>query len=184
MTTVSVKGLADLQRHLDALPAKIEANIMAGAVRAAANELKDRAKANCPVGNPSEEGRRLYGHYRGALRDSIRVTTFRKDGRVYAVVKAGGKSKKGADVWYAHLIEFTGAKPHRIKPLNKKVIAYGGKFFKYIGKHPGMKRRPFMRPALYEGAADAVKAAGEYIKRRLMLKNGIDTSDVNIGGEA
>lgn len=189
MTAVNIKGLAELQHLLDVLPAKIEANIMSGALRAGANVLKEEAAALCPIGAPSEEGRRLYGQYTGALRDSIRISAFRKNGKIVAVVKVGGKTKKGADVWYAHIIEFTGAVPHKIFSQKGKKLPFGdasfdGRTYRRSVKHPGMKARPFMRPALYNKGEAAIKAAGEYIKRRLMRKNGIDTSDIAIGGEA
>ena len=44
MSDVKVKGLAELQAALDGLPAKIEANIMRGALRAGANVIRAEAK--------------------------------------------------------------------------------------------------------------------------------------------
>jgi len=164
MTTINVKGLADLQRFLDQLPAKMEANVMRGALRAAAKPIKEEAQS---MAKPIKSG---------ALRDSIRVSgrIDAHNGKVTASVKAGGK-KNGADVFYAHFIEF-GTKPHSLK---KGANRDSGKY-QDVKHHPGISSRPFMRPALDAQAGAAVEAAGEYIKKRLATKNGFDTSEINI----
>jgi hypothetical protein len=153
---VHVKGLSDLQKFIDTLPAKMEKNVMRGAVRAGANIIKAEAIATCPVGTA----------------------------RVTAYIRAGGKVKKtGAIVWYAHLIEYTGAVAHIIKAKAGKVLSIGGGLYKSV-THPGMQARPFLRPALDSQATRAVTAAGKYVKQRLETKHGIDTSDVIIGEES
>jgi HK97 gp10 family phage protein len=182
---VHVKGLSDLNKFLQELPVKLERNVLRGALRAGVKPIKAAAVAACPVGEPSAEGKRLYGHYKGALRDSIRITTRSKGGRVTASVMAGGKTKKGADVFYAHMIEFTGAVAHVIKaPFWKgvKALFIGGRFLKSV-HHPGMRAKPFMRPALDAQAQNAVIASAEYMKKRLATKEGLDTSGVLIEGD-
>ena len=168
MTDIKVKGLAELQTFLDQLPAKMEANVLRGALRAGAKPLLAAAKAAAPVGEPSETNRNRYKLYAGALRDSIRISgrIDKRDGKVTASVKAGGKTKTGADVFYAHMVEF-GTKPHVIGD----------------GTHPGVQAKPFMRPALDAQSQAAVVAAGEYIKKRLSSKHGLDTADIEIGIE-
>lgn len=184
MSNITVTGLADLQKMLDTLPAKVEANIMRGALRNGIKQIKDAAVSACPVGPPSPIGRFKYKHYEGALRDSIRISTRIKNGVVSASLKAGGKLKNGADIWYAHIIEFTGAVPHVIKEKhNFSAMFFGGSFYEKI-EHPGMKAKPFLRPALESRAQDAVVAAGEYIKKRLATKEGLDTADIWIEGES
>lgn len=168
-TEFQVKGLKELQRFLDTLPAKVEANIMRGALRAGAKPILESARSSAPVGEPSENGRKKYNHYVGALRDSFRVSgrINSRKGEVTVSVKAGGKVKKtGADVFYAHMVEF-GTKPHAIRK--------GGKV-----SHPGTSPRPFMRPALDSKSGEAVVAAGNYIKRRLSTKHGLDVGDIDI----
>lgn len=177
---IHVTGLSDLQRFLDELPAKIERNVLRGAVRAGANVIKNEAKAVCPVGPPSATGARRYKLYEGALRDSIRVSVKAKGGRVTASIKAGGKLKNGADVWYAHIVE-RGAVAHKISAKKGGFLAIGGGVYRKVD-HPGIKPQPFMRPALDARAQDAVVAAGEYMKQRLASRHGLDTSDVQIGG--
>ncbi|MBK7493597.1 MAG: hypothetical protein IPI17_17935 [Nitrosomonas sp.] len=46
--------------------------------------------------------------------------------------------------------------------------------------HPGVSPRPFMRPALDANAEAAIVGAGEYIKKRLAKKNGLDTAGIEI----
>ena len=167
MAEVHVKGLAALQKALDTLPVQIESKIMRGALRAGAKVIMQDAKARCPVGPPSSEGARLYGHYQGALRDSIRITGRVKNGTVSASVKAGGKTKSGAQVYYASIIEFTGAAAHIIKSRRAQgFLFFAGSVYRTVN-HPGMAARPFMRPAMEGRAQDALMAIGEYIKGRL-----------------
>lgn len=162
MTEIRIKGLDELQRFLDQLPAKMETNVMRGALRAGAKPIRDAAIAAAPVGEPSETNKKKYKLYAGALRDSIRISgrLDKQKGIVTASVKAGGKSRKsGADVFYAQFVEF-GTRSH--------------------DAHPGLQPRPFMRSALDLNASAAVTAAGEYIKKRLATKHGLDTSEINI----
>lgn len=184
MSEIHVTGLADLKQFLDALPAKVEKNIMRGALRAGANVIKAEAKARCPVGPPSATGAKRYKLYAGALRDSIRVSVkASRGGRVVASVKVGGKLKNGADVWYARLIEFTGAVAHSIEARKGGALAIGGGLYRKV-PHPGMKPKPFLRPALDGQARNAIMATAEYIKQRLATRHGLDTSGIEIGGAA
>lgn len=177
----NVKGLDQLQKLLDTLPAKIEANVMRGALRAGIKLMHSQAKANAPVGDPNSENRRLYGGYRGALRDSIKIKTKRKGARVTASVVAGGKSKSGADVFYAHMIEF-GTSRHTITGKDGRALFFGGAFVDSVD-HPGTKPRPFMRPAFDGQARQAIAETGRYVKKRLSTKNGLDTAHINIDGD-
>ena len=169
MSEINVRGLAELQKFLNTLPAKVEKNIMRGALRAGLKPIKAAAMANVPVDS-------------GALRDSIRISASRsKPGTVAVAVKAGGKTKRG-NVWYAHFIEFTGAVAHQITPKLGGSLFIGGLFFKSVD-HPGMKAKRFLRPALDSQSQAAVIAVGNYIKKRLANKHSLDTSDITIEGE-
>ncbi len=175
----NVKGFADLQRALDQLAPKIERNVMSGALRAGAKVIQLDAKQRCPVGPPSSRGAKKYKLYAGALRDSIRVGTKTARGVVTATIKAGGKAKNGAVVFYANMIERTGSIAHMIRARKGSSITIGGNNYTSVD-HPGMNAQPFMRPALDGKAGAAVQATGEYIKRRLQTKEGIDTSGITI----
>ncbi len=200
----SVKGLSELQKFLDQLPVKMEANIMRGALRAGAKIIEAAAKANAPVSPPANKN---FGGYAGALRDSIRTSVRIRRGKVTASVKAGGKNKRtGADVFYASMVEF-GTRPHLISvqedekninlrrsakfgkimkesmtTINRRVLKIGNTFIGPTVKHPGSQPRPFMRPALDGQAQNAVVAAAEYIKKRL-TKEGLNAADVEISTE-
>lgn len=169
MSETTVKGLADLQKVLDTLPAKIESNIMRGAMRAGSNVIMKESKQRVPVAPPNQENQRLYGGRTGLLRDSIKVSTNVRNGRVTASVKAGGKDKKGGDAYYAHFVEW-GTKPHVIKAKYGRMLAIGVAMV----NHPGARPKPFMRPALDTQTGRALQAVREYIRTRLATKHGID----------
>jgi len=182
MAEIHVSGLAALQKFLDELPVKIEKNILRSALRKGAVVIMAEAKQRCPVGLPTNEAAKKYGGYPGALRDSIRVGTNYRAGRVTASVKAGGKTKKQGDAYYAHMVEF-GTRAHVIKTVTRKgSLVIGGRFVGRSVQHPGARPRPFMRPSLDGKAQEAVIAVGEQMKVRL-TKEGIDTADIVIEGD-
>jgi HK97 gp10 family phage protein len=160
MSDVKVKGLSELQAALDSLPAKIEANIMRGALRAGANVIRAEAKALVP-------------HQSGTLADSIRTAVSLRRGTVTASVRAGGRGKNGkASAYYAHMVE-GGTKAHIIKARPGSALNLGGTAVMSV-QHPGAKARPFMRPAFDSRQQQAVEAVREYIRTRLATKHGID----------
>ncbi len=158
-----VKGLAELQRALDQLPAKLEANVLRGALRAGANVVLAEAKARVPVDT-------------GLLRDGLKVSTRSRRGVVMAKVKATGKHAYKA-VW----VEF-GTAAHKISAKKKGgSLSLGGLFVRGV-QHPGARARPFLRPALDGRAQEATVAVGNAIKKRL-AKRGIDTSNIEVSAE-
>lgn len=167
-----VKGLAALQAALDQLPAKIERNIMVGALRAGAKAIEAEAKSRAPVAAPSAENQRLYGGRAGLLRDTIRVSASVKRGTVTAAIRAGGKDKKTqGDAYYARWVEL-GTQPHRIVAGPGKLLPIAGGVKAVM--HPGSRPRPFLRPALDAAGSRAVEVAREYIRTRLRDKHGLD----------
>lgn len=155
---LDVKGLAAIQRALDTLPAKVEANIVRGGLRAAAKVIAEAAKQNAPLED-------------GDLRASIRVKTTLRGGKASATVVAGGKGGKGRKgVYYAHMVE-GGTAAHVIRARSGKSLGNLG-----VSKveHPGARKRPFLRPAMESGAPAAVAAMREYIRQRLARKHGLD----------
>jgi HK97 gp10 family phage protein len=177
MSEIRIKGLSELQKQLNTIAPRLQANVLRGALREGAKPIAEAAKKNAPVGPTNTENEKLYGGYEGALRDSIRVGSKidRRSGNVIAYARAGGKSKRTkADVFYAHIVEF-GARPHSVK----KGVKIGS--IRHDATHPGIRPRPFMRPALDANVKNAIIAAGEYIKKRLQMKHGLDTKDIEIG---
>lgn len=189
--TTHVKGLAELQKFLDQLPAKIEKNIMRGALRAGMNVVK-------PVASTKVHS------VSGALARGLNVGTNSKGGTVWSRLKA-----KGPHGYIARFLEY-GTLPHFIsipeaeKPINWRLSIKRGEIVRasmttinrnirslkisgsFVGPtvfHPGSQKKAFMRPALDEQASAAVVAAADYIKKRLATKHGIDTSHIMIEGD-
>lgn len=167
----NIIGGRQLAEFLATLPAKIEANIMRSALGAGAREMAKEIRERAPVGPPSDEGARLYGGYEGALRDSVRVYTKIFRGKVVAGIRVGGKTKKGASVFYAHIIEY-GSRPHLIKAKPGGAIFVGGSPLTQV-MHPGTRPNPFVRPAFDMKAQDAIAAVSAQIGKRL-TKAGIN----------
>lgn len=156
----NIDGLDALNQALQDLPAKIEARVLRGGLRAGANEILAEAKALCPVSPPSAYNKKLYGARMGELRDSLRISTGVRNGKVSAKIKAGNKK-----AWYAHLVEFGSAR-HRIQPSTKKSLVLGGLFRSSID-HPGAKPSPFMRRAMDRKSGAALRTMAEYMRIRV-----------------
>ena len=189
MSEIRVKGLADLQKFLDQLPAKMEANIMRSALRAGTKVIKNKATLNIDSKT-------------GGLAKGLRISTRIRDGIVKSVLAA-----RGPDGYKAMWVEY-GTKPHLISvqedekkinyrlsakrgykvlesmtTVNRRSLQIGGNFVGPVIKHPGASPHPFLRPALDSGANEAIIATAEYIKMRLAKKHGLDTSHIEIGIE-
>ncbi len=172
MTDVHIKGLQELYAALQTLPAKMEANVLRGALRAGAKVMEAEAKRNVPVSPPNQENQRLYGGRMGLLRDSVRVSVRLRRGQVLATVKAGGKVKGGGEAYYATWVE-RGTAAHFIPSRKRKGLTVNGGVYAGV-MHPGARPKPFMRPAFDTQHTAAAEAAREYIRGRLAEKHGID----------
>lgn len=186
MAEAHVKGLSELQKFLDALPAKMEANLMRGALRAGGNVIKKNAKGRVHV-------------LSGRLARSFRVSTRNRGGVVTASIKAGPPDMPNLALW----VEY-GTKPHYIsvsdkeKPVNISASRKAGRTIRssmttvnrivlkigrwFVGPtvhHPGATPRPFLRPAMDTQAGAALVAVGEYIKKRL-TKAGLNAAHVEV----
>ncbi|MCG2586493.1 HK97-gp10 family putative phage morphogenesis protein [Massilia sp. TS11] len=163
MSNVKVKGLSELQKFLDQLPAKVEKNMLRSGLRAGANVIKDAA---------GEELESNGSVVTGSLKKGLKVSTSSRKGVVKAKVKTTGPHAH-LGPWIEH-----GTKPHLIKPKAAKALAIKGSLVEVI-HHPGAKPKPFMRPALDSRATEALQAVGDAIKARL-TKQGLDTSAIDI----
>lgn len=194
---VHVKGLGDLQKFLDTLPVKLEANVMRGALRAGMKVIKPVAQSNV---------RSVSGKLAQGLMISTRI--MRRDGLIAKTGSAVASLKaKGPHGYIAMWVEY-GTQAHYISvredekninvrrsfglgrlvresmtTLNRRVLQIGQTFVGPTVFHPGAKGRGFMRKALDSQAQNAVVAAAEYMKQRLATKHGIDTSGVTIEGD-
>jgi HK97 gp10 family phage protein len=159
-----VAGLRELNRALEEFPAKFQANVLRGALRAGAKVQLAEARRLVPVAPPNDRNRRLHGGYEGALRDSLRVGTSIKGSEVKAKVTAGG-NRKGADTYYASWVE-KGTRPHEIKAPGRRSLFFAGLLRKVV-QHPGAKPKPFMGPALARTVPGVLQAVAQYIRNRL-----------------
>lgn len=170
--TIHIKGLSELGKFMQNLAPKLERNVLRAALSAGAKVVKEAAEANVPVAEPSRKGKRVYGGYAGALRDSLRYgskVNLRK-GQIVAYVRAGGKARKSpADTFYASWVEY-GTAAH----WNNKAKTV---------MHPGARPRPFMRPSLDAESERALLVIANFIRNRLEQKHGLDTKSIAIGEE-
>ena len=147
-TDIEITGLAELKKQLEKLPANIEKNITRGALRAGAKVFQDRAKELCPVGKT------------GNLKNSIKIKTSAKNGKISAQVVAGDKK-----AYYVHMVE-GGTIAHMIAPKKSKSLFVAG-LLRQLVDHPGAKRQPFMRPAFDEKQRESLDATAAYLKKRI-----------------
>lgn len=160
MADIKINGLVELDKMLKELPAKIEANVIRGGLRAAAKVVLDEAKRLCPVEHPSTEGVKQ-GAVTGELQRSIRISGRMSKGRVTYQVRAGN-----AKAFYAHMVEY-GTARHFIKPKGSRSALFFAGYAHGEVDHPGAKAKPFMRPAIDNKAREAVDTLSEYIVGRL-----------------
>lgn len=169
----NISGGRALDELLKTLAPKMQKNIMRAALSAGARVVVKEAKQRALVGPPSSTNEAMYGGYRGALKDSVRLTSgVDKKGRPFASAKAGGVNKKGADTYYIQFVEF-GTRPHVIRPKGKKRLQLAGHFAAGTVMHPGTTAKPFMRPAADAAQDAAVAAVAAKIRERL-TKQGLD----------
>jgi len=168
MSEQHVKGLRELQSFLDKLPAKLEANVMRGALRAGAmKELLPEAQANLMQHGAVKSGGLIAG---------LKVGTRSRGGKVTSYVKAGGPHG-----YLARWIEY-GVRAHNIAAKKSGWLSFMNVFAKEVA-HPGIAPRPFLRPALDRSGTAAVNEAARYMRERLATKNGLDTSGVILDGD-
>lgn len=158
----TVRGKAEVQRFLTKLPADIEAKLLVGAGRRAANVVAAEARER----TQSDE-----------IRGAIKVSVRREEGRIVAKVQVKGK---GA---YLAPWEEYGTDPHfitvddsqrdglSVRQINKRQregsLVIGGAFVGTTVWHPGARAHPFLRPSLDLKEAEAIAAAQSYITTRV-----------------
>ena len=177
---VEINGLKELDTLLKELPAKIEANIMRGALRAGQKVMLQGAKTNLAEVTKRDSGN---------LERSLKVRFSRKSvkfGWLRAYLIAGDK-----DAYYAHMVEFgtaahfisvkktarpsrktrKGEKAYGMSTINR-MLAHGSLMIgkNFVGEsvaHPGSQPKPFMRNTFDSYNGPALNATVEYIQKRL-----------------
>jgi len=147
-TEFEITGLAELKKQLEQLPSKIEKNVTRGAMRAGAKVFQERAKELCPVGKTQD------------LKNSIKIKTSAKNGKISARVVAGDKK-----AYYVHMVE-GGTIAHMINAGSGKSLFIAG-LLRQIVDHPGAKKHPFMRPAFDQKQREALDAMAAYFRKRI-----------------
>ncbi|QIL71667.1 HK97 gp10 family phage protein [Diaphorobacter sp. HDW4B] len=186
--SIKVKGLKELAQVMHELPDKLANNVMRSAMATGARVVRDEAKRNVPVDQ-------------GALKKSFDVSS-RVD-KANGIVTAKVKATNFKAVWIeygtaAHWISIDPAeRPTKVtrrgirkvgmKTLNNMAKAgslrIGEHFIGASVAHPGGRAQPYMRPALDSKAQEAVAAVGNYMKKRLTTKHGLDTSGIDVEAE-
>jgi HK97 gp10 family phage protein len=164
---IEVKGLKELDDLMKQLPAKIYNRVLKGGMRAGQKVLADAAKSYLRQNGSVDSGE---------LEKSIRIRFNRKSerfGYARAYVMAGNK-----EAYYAHMIEYgtgsyyagTGTKsvraPYEIRPKGEGSLLIAG-INRNVVTHPGIKPKPFMRPAVDNYADSAIDAVFNYLQKRI-----------------
>jgi HK97 gp10 family phage protein len=153
MADSAVSGLDDFLQFLTDSPKSMQQGMHVG-LFAGAQLIEATAKANCPV-------------HLGELRDTIHTSVTETGPKVVATVSAGGTAPDGTPVWYAHIIEYTGAAPHDITGKDGGDVAFGGQAYRVV-HHPGMKAHPFLRPAVDANEVAAIGLIDQQIEAALL----------------
>lgn len=165
--TMRVKGGQQLAQFLEQLPRDIQQKAMRRAILRAANVVRDEARLRAPKKT-------------GRLARSVKTTT-RTDGTaVKGIVRLRGKnSYLGLWMEYGTAPHYIGKangmsarlltkKAKREGTLGQKRLKVNGKFVNVVF-HPGVRPRPFMRPALAAKQREAIQVFGDYIASYLQI---------------
>ncbi len=138
--TISITGLSDLEKRLEAFPDKLARNILAGAIRAGAVVIQKEARQLAPMSSAAHKlgkGSKAVEIQPGSLKKGIKVR--RAPGKLadFAITYWVYVSKK---IWYWKFLEFGTAK---------------------------MGRKSFMRPAFDTQKEKAVEAVRDYLAKRI-----------------
>ena len=143
--TARVEGADELKAKLEALGTKARGAILERAGEAGAEVIRAAAEANAP--GP---------HIELALSRSAE----------YAV-----EFEIGPDMahWYYQFFE-TGAGRHTIEGNTKMAVAFlgaDGEVVREVVDHPGMKAKPFLRPAIDAKGDEATQVVGRILRREI-----------------
>jgi len=139
---------AEVQKLRD-FPAKVEANVLRGAVRAGAVVMKNAVAPLVP-------------RVTGALAGTLRVTTSVRKGVALAGVKLGNRRR---GVFYAAMV-LGGTKPHEIAARSQGGFLSFGGLVRRVVRHPGAKAQPILDQANASAGDKAVQAAFDYADTR------------------
>ena len=141
--TISITGLADLEKRLLDFPDKVVRNILAGAIRAGAVVIQGEARSIAPE---SAEA-----HYLG-----------KKGRKSYTLIQPGELKRKGIKVRQA-------PRKSRTQPVEYWVyVSKRNWYWKFLEFGTSkMSARPFMRPGFEAKKTEAVERIREYLSARI-----------------
>ena len=156
-----VKGLAELDRFLSALPKNMQNAAYRTALTAAAKPIKDRARQLAPKRT-------------GKMAKAIKTGSARQnpDGTFSIFIRLEGEHS------FLGFFHEYGVQPHLINVKRpkageaKRSLKIEESFLSGPLQHPGHAASPFMRPALDMEADNAVRAFGDRIRAYLEGKTG------------
>lgn len=159
---IEIKGLKELHDQLQTLPARVEKNVLSGAMNQGINIIRDAAKQTV---------------------DSKKIRKAIKSRQVKGKPGSVIRQVYIKDVFYAKFLEFgtasyytgqgkTVGAPYQIKPTRKKSLKTDDEYFS-SALHPGIKPKPFLRPAFDSSSGRAIDAMKSYIKIRLPMEMGV-----------
>jgi len=166
MAEFQINGLKELNKALQELPARIERNVMAGAIAAGTRVVLAETKAKAPD-----------------AKIKTRLTSKQKKGRPGEIIREIYiKEKEPYDAFYAKFFEFGTASyytgkgrtvggPYQI-PKKRGHFVVNGQIIKGSFMHPGIKPQPFLRPALDLKSEEAIRTMAAYIRIRLPMETG------------
>lgn len=166
MAEFQINGLKELNQALQQLPARIERNVMAGAVAAGTRVVLKETKAKAPDQKIRE-----------------RLKSKQKKGKPGEIIREIYiKEKEPYDAFYAKFFEFGTASyytgkgrtvggPYQI-PKKRGYFVVNGNIIRGAIQHPGVKPRPFLRPSLDLKSEEAVRTMAAYIRLRLPMETG------------
>jgi len=141
--TTRIEGADELKAKIERLKTKARGGILENAAKAGAEVIRDAAAADAP--GP---------HVELELSASAE----------YAVEFSIGPD---AAHWYYMFFE-TGAGRHAVTGNTKKAVAFqgsGGEVVRVVVDHPGIKAKPFLRPAIDGRRGEAVAVVGRHLRQ-------------------
>lgn len=141
--TVRIDGADELKAQVEALKTKARGAILSKAALKGAKVIEQEANRNAP---------------------GPHVVSEQTATGEYAVEYRIGPD---AAHWYYGFFE-TGTGIHAITSIKGRAIAFqgaGGEVVRFLAVHPGMKARPFLRPAFDAKSGDATAAVGAELRR-------------------
>lgn len=165
---LKIDGLAELQKALGELPARVAKNTARGAVGAMGSLLVKEAKARAPVGT----GKRPAGITPGRLRRAIAWRTGLRGSTLWShlgavYVKKGRKRNDNKGAFYAHMVE----RGHWTRgPAGEEFRTRGGEAKNREAAEKGRRwigPKAFMRPAFDANKERMVQAMADYLRKRI-----------------